>query len=228
MAWLAKGEFDKALADEDEAIRLDSRFTAAYLGRALVWEGKGEFDKALADYDEALRLDPKSAKVYSGRSFVWTEKGEFDKALADANEALRLDPRCDDAYLARGNAWRSKGDFDKAIADNSEAIQIQPRNSVAYNNRAVIWATCPDEKYRDAKRALESATRACELTDWNEGVALRTLAAAYAESGDFEAAVKWQEKSIELCTQEKDREKGRTRLQLYRASKPYREPPGAR
>ena len=129
------------------------------------------------------------------------------------------------AYDDRGNAWYAKEEYDKAIADYDQAIALDPKFAMAYNRRAWLWATCPDEKYRDGKKAVESATRACELTDWKDADSLNTLAATCAEAGDFDTAVKWEEKALGLLA--KDDEPSRkdydARLTLYQAKKPYRE-----
>jgi hypothetical protein len=90
-------------------------------------------------------------------------------------------------------------------------------------NRAWLWATCPDARYRDGKRAVESATRACELSEWKDAVFIDSLAAANAEAGDFEAAVKWQSKANELYPAAEDKKQEEERLKLYREKKPYRE-----
>jgi hypothetical protein len=85
-------------------------------------------------------------------------------------------------------------------------------------------ATCSEEKYRDGKRALEYAEKACELSGWKSWRELGTLAAAYAETGDFSNAMKWQEKAIELANEEQ-KQGGDEQLDLYRSHKPYREIP---
>ncbi len=76
---------------------------------------------------------------------------------------------------------------------------------------------------RDGKRAVESATKACELSEYTDAFHLGTLAAAYAEAGDFEAAVKWQAKANSLYSAPGDQEKGQGRLKRYHERKPYRE-----
>ena len=102
-------------------------------------------------------------------------------------------------------------------------IRIDPNFSRAYNNLAWLLATCPDAKFRDGKRAVELATKACELTKWKVALDIGTLAAAHAEAGDFEAAVQWQTKANGLYGAGKDREKGEARLKLYQQKKRYQQ-----
>ena len=90
----------------------------------------------------------------------------------------------------------------------------------------ILWlsATSPDAKYRDGKRAVESATTACALSQWKDPTQLDALAAAYAEAGDFAAAVTWQEKAAALAPGDQ-KEDYRSRRELYRGGKPYRQEP---
>jgi len=228
-AWYAKREYDKAIADYDQAIRLDPKDATAYNGRGNVWYAKREYDKAIADYDQAIRLDPKYVTAYDNRGDAWYAKREYDKAIADYGEAIRLDPKYATAYNDRGYAWRAKKEYGKAIADYGEAIRLDPKDPRAYKGRAWLWATCPDEKYRDGKKAIESATRAGELTEWKDADHLDTLAAAWAEARDFDAAVKWQEKALGLLAKDDEpkRKDFNARLTLYQAKKPYHEEPKA-
>jgi len=195
----------------------------SYVNRGAAWQHKKEYDKAIADYTEAIRLDPTYAPVYVKRGNAWLDKKNFDKAIADYNEAIRLIPTFAPAYRNRGDTWQSKKNYDKAIADYNEVIRLVPGNPGAYNALAWIWATCPEERLRDGKRAVELATRVCELTEWKYANPLDTLAAAYAEVGDFDKAVEWQEKASKLYTDADDRKKGEDRLKLYQQRKPYRE-----
>ena len=90
--------------------------------------------------------------------------------------------------------------YDQALAGFNELISKYADYAEAHRGRAYILATCPDPKLRNGKEALRSATRACELTTWREIVAVSTLAAAYAEAGDFANAVVWQQKGIQTPT----------------------------
>jgi hypothetical protein len=92
----------------------------------------------------------------------------------------------------------------------------------AYNQLAWIMATCPDPRYRNAREAVAHGTKACELRAWKSWGYIDTLAAAYAEAGDFEQAVKWQTKAVELAGKN-DKQAVREHLELYKAGKPYRE-----
>jgi tetratricopeptide (TPR) repeat protein len=220
-AWNLKKAYDKAMSDYNEAIRLNPKLREAYNRRGNLWLTKKEYDKAITDYNEAIRLDPKHLVAYYNRGAAWSAKKDYDKAIADYNEAIRLDPKFVDAYYNRGNAWSAKKDYDKAIADYNEAIRVDPKFGSAYNARAWIWATCPDAKYRDGKKAIESAKQALAL-DAKSANAMDTLAAAYAEAGDFVEAVRWQEKALEDPSF-KNNVNYRRRLELYRDKKPYRQ-----
>ena len=174
----------------------------------------------LADDSEAIRLHPRLAGAFVDRGLAWLQKGELDKVLADEEEAIRLDPEAI-AFSNRGSVWERKGLFDKAVADYSDAVRLNPTLVMALNNRAWIHATCADSHYRDGKAAVLDATKACKLTGWKNPNYLATLAAAFAEAGNFDDAVKWEEKAIELSP-EKSKAKLRPPLELYKAQKPYR------
>jgi tetratricopeptide (TPR) repeat protein len=222
-AWKHKGETGRAIADLSEAIRLDPRNAHSYHSRGLLWNAQKQYEKAINDYSDAIRLEPTKAVGYCDRGFAWKSQKEFDNAIADYSEAVRLDRRDSDAYCGRGWAWHEKKEYSKALADFSQALRIDPRDACALDGRAWVWATCPDGAYRDGKKAVEVAIEACEITRWKEAYCLETLAAAYAESGDFASAVKWQTKAIELETDPKEKEEYRARIKLFQEKKPFHE-----
>ena len=89
---------------------------------------------------------------------------------------------------------------------------------------AWLLATCPEERFRDGQRAIDHATQACELTNWNDSGILDTLATAYAAAGKFDKAVEFQQKAVNLATKDAEIDKLREHLKLYRDGKPNREP----
>ena len=220
--WSKKHEYDKAIADFTEAIRLDPKYAGAYSNRGAAWQSRGDFDKAIANYNEAIRLDPKDAVLYYNRGHAWQSKDDFDQAIKDYSKALQLDPKFAAAFYNRGRVSESRGRYDDAVADYNEAIRLDPKYARAYNARAWIWATCPDARVRDGKRAVASALRACELDPTNAASHIGTLAAAYAEVGDFETAIKWQLRTIQVAPAS-DKTSLQTRLDLFRSGKPYRD-----
>ena len=228
VVWEKKGEYDNAIADHNRAILLNPNFTQAYNNRGAVWQKKAEYDKAIADCNQALALNPAFATALNNRGAAWYEKGEYDKAITDCNEAIRLDPKDAKAHGTCGNAWNAKGDYGKAIDDFNQAVTLNPKLAAAYRDLAWLHATCPNEKYRDGKKAFENARKAYQLSGGKEWSYLVTFAAAYAESGHFNKAKFWETKAIEMATtdksaKDKDKAETRSRLELYKQGKPYHE-----
>ena len=99
---LIKNDFDQAVAEYTEAIRLDPKYVnAGSRGKAV--SGKGDFDKAIADCSDTIQLDPNFGSPYGTRATPLVSGGrEYDKAMADYNEAIRLDPKFAGQYVCRG------------------------------------------------------------------------------------------------------------------------------
>ncbi|WP_049779242.1 tetratricopeptide repeat protein [Rhodomicrobium vannielii] len=131
-----KGDYDRAIVDLNEAIRLDPKDAKAYSNRGDAYDNKGEYDRAIADHSEAIRLDPKNSNAYTHRGNAYRDKGEYGRAIADFNEAIFLDPQYAFTYYNRGNAYRDKSDYDRAIADYDEAIRLYPAMAYAYGGRS--------------------------------------------------------------------------------------------
>ena len=124
--------------------------------------------------------------------------------------------------MTRSYVWAAKKEFDKALSDCNEAVKLDPKNAEAVNSLAWLEATCPDERYRDGKNAVANALYAVQLCGGKDAECADTLAAAYAQSGDFAKAREWETKAIGLTVDEKRKQEYRLRLELYKRGKPYR------
>jgi tetratricopeptide (TPR) repeat protein len=115
-------------------------------------------------------------------------------------------------------------DYARAAADLKEVIRLDPRDADAYESLAWLLATCPDEHVRDGRKAVEYAGTACDLTGGKSPQCLGTLAAAFAEAGRFDLAVKWQQRALESAEYEKEEgQAARERLRLFEERRPYHE-----
>jgi len=124
-------------------------------------------------------------------------------------------------YLRRATQAWTVGKYDEAVRDIKEALRLAPHDAEPLNSQAFLLASCPNPKYRDGKKAVEIAQRACLLSEEKDANDLDTLAIAFAEAGDFEQAVKWATKAIELANP-LQKKRFEDRLKLFRNRKPYR------
>jgi Tfp pilus assembly protein PilF len=156
--WYQKAEWDKAINDFTEVIRLDPKSSAAVERRATARLQLGEWDKAINDFDEAIRLNPRLASAFSNRGVAWQWKGDLGKAMADYTEAIRLNPKYAPAFRNRGMIWKARGELDKAVTDYTEAIRLDPKYEDAFLSRGNVWT-----KKHDYEMALK---------DYDEAIAI--------------------------------------------------------
>jgi len=103
VAYLSKGDYDHAIADTNDAVRLTPGqiFPGDYYIRGQAYVGKNDFDRAIDNFDQAIMLSPRNFKAYSGRGRAYEGKNDPEHAIADYDRALELNPRLDDARQAR-------------------------------------------------------------------------------------------------------------------------------
>ncbi|MEP7288333.1 MAG: tetratricopeptide repeat protein [Chloroflexota bacterium] len=170
-------DWDGAIADYTEAIRLDPRNAETYARRAGARYGKGDLDGTISDCTEAIRLDPHNANAYHNCALAREAKGDLDGTISDCTEAIRLNPQNAYSYDCRGDARKAKGDLDGAIADYTEAIRLDPQYAIAYNDRGDA---------REAKGDLDGA-----IADYTEAIRLNSqYVSAYIHRGNVHHAKK--------------------------------------
>jgi tetratricopeptide (TPR) repeat protein len=109
IAYIEKADFDRALADCDQAIRLDANNAEAYKERSIVWDKKGNLDRAIDDSEQVIRLNLIDAAGYNNRGYFRYKKGDLDGAMADYDSAIRLDPKLIKPHIFRGGYLGKQG-----------------------------------------------------------------------------------------------------------------------
>lgn len=159
-AYNDKGEYDLALADLNEAIRLDPTNGNAFGNRGNTYNYLEKTDEAIADYAAALRLAP-DAHFYAVRGTAYYKKRDYDRAIEDENNAIRLDSHFAEAFHFRGLAYFQKRDYQRAISDDSEAARLKPDYSEAFLNRSRAYYRLEqlDLAFADVEKALQLTPR---------------------------------------------------------------------
>ena len=223
-----RGEFEDADKDYREGLRLNPNQWQAYFNRATDDRDQGRLEEAIEDLNNVTKLNPQFAAAYASRGAIRMQKGEIDQAIKDYNRAIKLDPHSVNAYTGRAGAYARKKEYAKAISDLEKLARLNPKKpDVALNSLAWFRATCPEARVRDGSKAIAAATKACELTDWKEWGYIDTLAAAYAEAGKFEKAIKYQKQALKMVSNDQGGvvQEAKDRLALYQQHHPYREEP---
>ncbi len=221
-----RGDHDAAILDYSEAIRFDSKLAQAFFNRAVSFATLERWEAALRDFDEAVRLEPRSAAPRAGRGELFMMRGQAKRARAEFEAAKRLEPKMTAPWLGLARLEYQAGRFSAAAALLDKGISLNPDAPTALNFSAWLHATAPVAAARDGKKAIERALKACELTEWAQFGYVDTLAAAYAEAGDFEKAVDFQWYALSLIEGEEEhpnRAEAEERLRLFEQRQKYRE-----
>ena len=227
VAQLAKGEAKLASDDLTLALKEDPKNEFALMQRGVAYQRQQQWDRAIADFTAVFQLDDQNIEAISSRGFTHYLKGDGKSAVADFTTAIKINPKSALAYNNRGFNRQTIAQYQEAIADFDKAIELEPKYALAYQNKAWLLATCPDDNIRDGKTAIQAAMKAGELREWKAVTDIKSLAAAYAEVGDFDKAVQWQKKAIEMIENEEAKSGEQELLKLYQNKAPFRFSPPA-
>jgi tetratricopeptide (TPR) repeat protein len=191
-------EFDRAIADFTEALRINRNHPEPWVDRATAYAGKREYAPALADFAQAIRADPGYIYSYVGRAATYRVTGDIDNAVADYGKVIELAPANPAGYIARADAYRVKGEYDAAIADYTKGIDL-------FTERKLGRA---DARYFAGRGVAHLGKKDLDLAiaDLSEAIAINprfaaawnSRAGAWRDKGDNEKAVADFRKAFEL------------------------------
>jgi tetratricopeptide (TPR) repeat protein len=160
---------------------------------------KGDLTGAKRNVDTVIQRDPTFWPALYVRADIYSHQGKYDLALKDCNEALRQDRTVVEAALLRANINFRIGKYTEALKEYDYLVSLHPRNVTlarVLSDRAWLRATCPNPSFRNGQQAVKDAKAACSIMTWKDEQMIDTLAAAYAETGDFNSAVQYASQAL--------------------------------
>jgi tetratricopeptide (TPR) repeat protein len=225
-ALAALGRTDEAIVHFNAALQVKPDDAGAHYNLGNVLAGMGRTQEAIDHLSRTLRLKPDHAEAHNNLATVLATVGKTDEAIDHFHEALRLKPNFALALENLSHVLAAAGRTSEAIESYHRLLQLTPDSLASLLNLAWLLATSETAAGGDPAEAVRLAQRARELSGRENAACLDTLAAAYAAAGRFGDAVIVAERALQLA--ESAGEVGlaaaiRSRLELYRAERPYRE-----
>lgn len=137
-AYVARGDYDRAIQDFDRSIRLDRTYSKPFNNRGVAYLRKGDYDAAIGAFDEAIRLRPDYGEAFANRAGAHLKKRQYDRAVLDFDEAIRIDPGLQAAWSGRCWSHVMLGALQAALEDCNRALQAAPDNTSAHDSRGLI------------------------------------------------------------------------------------------
>jgi tetratricopeptide (TPR) repeat protein len=224
-ALVEKGRLDEAISACRVAIELRPRDSDTHIALGNALSAKGAWDEAIAAYATAVALRPQNADAHYSLGNALEQTGELEQAVANYETALRISADIVEAHLHLGNIRMREGREAEGVTCYEKALAIQPDSTEALNNLAWAYSSSRDRSLRNGERALILAEKANRAGGGNNSIILHTLAAAYAQTGQFEQAVRTAETALSLANHQGETELARElhrEIQLYRERLDYR------
>lgn len=222
-ARFSQGDAEGALTDINQVLEKHPNVPQALRTRIAINLGRQKREEAIDDLERLIKVEPSQTTTMLQLAAVLNSLKRNGRAVELLDVVVEREPKNWQALRVRGDAQLGLGKHGNAAADYDAALKIQPKDSGLLNNLAWLLATSPEDKVRDGKRSVELGEKACEETKYKEAHILSTLAAGYAEQGDFTAALKWIEKALDVVEDDESKSSLRKEQASYEAKKPWRE-----
>jgi tetratricopeptide (TPR) repeat protein len=233
---MERGQLDDALSYFQRALAVRSRSEHRHynLSLALIHDSvgnvlarKGRLDDAIVHFRQAIELRPDFPDAHYNLGTALFQKGDLDDAIAEWRTTLSIHPFDAGAHTSLGNALVQKGSLREAVDHYEKALQSEPDSILPLNNLAWVMSTGPDDSLRNNEIAVQLATKANQLSKESNPVFIRTLAAAYAQAGQFEKAIETARRALEQANAQGTHDLAsqiQEELDLYQRRTPLRDP----
>jgi tetratricopeptide (TPR) repeat protein len=231
-----RGQLDEALSYFQNALAVRSRSEHRHynLSLALIHDStgnvlarKGRLNDAIAHFRQAIELRPDFPDAHYNLGTALFQKGDLDGAIAEWRTTLSIHPYDAGAHTSLGNALVQKGLLGEAADHYEKALQSEPDSILPLNNLAWVMSTGPDDSLRNNEIAVQLATKVNQLSKESNPVFIRTLAAAYAQAGQFEKAIETARRASEQANAQGAHDLAfeiRGDIDLYQRRAPLRDP----
>ena len=198
IAYAKKGNFDNAIADDTEVIRLNPRQYMAWNHRGSVFESKGQLDPAIADFTQAITIVPEMSVARFNRAEAYSKKGDYATAIDDLTAVIKREPKNSVAWNNRCYFRAIAGQLDAALADCNQSLKLVPDVSDTLDSRGFTYLRM--KKYDLAIADYDAAVVAGgERAPWlyGRGLAKRAKHDAAGAKADTDEALKLDPKIAE-------------------------------
>jgi serine/threonine protein kinase/tetratricopeptide (TPR) repeat protein len=221
-AYISEGSYEEAKEIAQQAIRINPTSDFGYIWLARIYAHLEQYGEAVNVMQQWITIEPNDSRSYNLLGLYLVQLGKFREARDGFQFALKNEPNNPLILYEVGFCCHKLGEYEKAVGFYERANILKSDLAPSRAMLAFLYATCPKTELRNGKKAKDLAEKACELTHYNSHGCLDSLAAAYAECGDFEKAIEYQKKAIELADDQAKKEYEK-RLDAYKAKKPWRE-----
>jgi protein O-mannosyl-transferase len=233
---MERGQLDDALSYFQSALAVRSRSEHRHysLSLALIHDStgnvlarKGRLNDAIAHFRQAIELRPDFPDAHYNLGTALFQQGDLDNAIAEWRTTLSIHPYDAGAHTSLGNALVQQGSLREAVDHYEKALQAEPDSILPLNNLAWVMSTGPDDSLRNNEIAVQLATKANQLSKETNPVFIRTLAAAYAQAGQFEKAIETARRALEQANAQGMRDLAvqiQEEADLYQRRTPLRDP----
>jgi len=221
-----QGDNDKALAIWQEALATDPNDAQVQNSLGMSLYIHGDVEEGLEHLRQAIRINPMFAEGHYNLGMSLLHQGVLDQALPELETAVSIQPQDSSAEEALAVVNDALGNRSEALNHWRKALALEPRRVSVLIGAAWLLATAPDAAIRNGAEAVELANNAKDLSAGGDPIVLDTLAAAYAETGQFTQAVTFANSALDLAAARKDESLAaaiRDRILLYEANEPFRD-----